>query len=489
MRKPNIKMNLKLDTKKMVFLAIFLVILLIAAAAILLASRGEQVEEPSLEQVLKDKLTAYETDLRDSLGSMETNTDVGDYLLSWAKNKQISAFRDTAGNVIYTIPSAENAPDAQPAAVLCSFDAKSMEAHVEEMAIALTIARNVQNNGKLSVIFLAEEDGEKSGVKQLNYSWFTDDTAIFCLSNSSSARVSVVTGGYQHITISKKLSYNEPSYNKAYKVTLKNCPSELITGKYDATLNPIKTLGSVLANFKSTSLLFELSSFSGGSDEMLSPSRASMTVVINEGDTEKFQRKMDNSIEKIYEKYNEEYPEIEYTYEEVELPSRVIDREYTDNLVSLMYTSFNGVYNRDDEGTITALTNIGKLSTKDRRLKIDVAIMCSDALMMHEISEAYETICGLCDVNYKISEEYPVYDGSAQVKTLELLKSYEEAFLEFTGDETMVQEDTAVLTNCTFIHERNRDLPIVFCGITDKTKHKFTGSLVTWLDQGITEEE
>ena len=59
------------------------------ACAAVLFLHEEEAAEPSLEEVLEEKLTAYETDLRDSLGSMDTNTDVAGYLLSWAKNKEI----------------------------------------------------------------------------------------------------------------------------------------------------------------------------------------------------------------------------------------------------------------------------------------------------------------------------------------------------------------------------------------------------------------
>ncbi len=92
------------------------IIIAAAAAAVLLMLSGslfllfhEKPEEaPTLNQVVEEKFNAYETDLRDSLGSMNSNTDVGNYLLTWAKNKQIAAVSDAAGNIIYNIPASEN---------------------------------------------------------------------------------------------------------------------------------------------------------------------------------------------------------------------------------------------------------------------------------------------------------------------------------------------------------------------------------------------
>ncbi|MDY3238844.1 MAG: hypothetical protein SOW80_01830 [Anaerovoracaceae bacterium] len=482
---------IKQHKKHMLIGTAVIAVIAICIGGALFLLHEEEAAEPSLEEVLEEKLTAYETDLRDSLGSMDTNTDVAGYLLSWAKNKEIPATTDDAGNVIFTVRASENAGDVPPAALVCSFDADHMENHVEEMAVALCVAKNAINHGKLSVVFLAEENGQKTGAQGFDIGHFTDDTSIFCLGNSVGSRVSTVTGGYRQIQITHKLEYQRPSYNKAYKITLKNCPSLKADGNIGTVPNPIKVLGNVLANFKSTSLLFELGTFYGGSSADFTPSKASMTVVINDSDTEKFQRKMENSIEKIYDKYHEDYPEIEYTYEEVDLPSHVLDTGDTDNLVSLMYTIFDGIYQRDDEGVITAITNIGKISCKDNLLKIQVSAMSSDQTLLDEICESYETICGLCDVKFKIKKEYPVFyglTGRPTGTTEALLDSFEEAFKEFTGDDSMKVEDTAVLTPCTFLRQKNENLTILYCGVTEKTIHKFAGSLVTWLDQGEEEE-
>ncbi|MGN0713776.1 MAG: hypothetical protein ACI4LJ_08320, partial [Anaerovoracaceae bacterium] len=312
---------LKKHRRKIMYGAAVIAVIAVCVCGAVFFFHEEAAAEPSLEEVLEEKLTAYETDLRDSLGSMDTNADVAGYLLSWAKNKEIPATKDDAGNVIFTIKASENAAEVMPAAIVCSFDADNMENHVEEMAVALCAAKNAVNHGKLSVVFLAEENGQKTGAQGFDIGHFTNDTSIFCLGNSVGSRVSTVTGGYRQIQITHKLEYQKPSYNKAYKITLKNCPSLLVEGNIGSVPNPIKVLGNVLANFKSTSLLFELGTFYGGSSADFTPSKASMTVVINDSDTGKFQRKMENSIEKIYDKFHDDYPEIEYTYEEVDLPS------------------------------------------------------------------------------------------------------------------------------------------------------------------------
>lgn len=483
------KMNLKkIDRKKILLLVVIgLLVLALAVSGILYLTRKPEDEEPSLQQTLFEKLTAYETDLRDSLGSLDNNEAVTAYLLGWAKNKEIPADVDSVGNVIFSRKANKGYANEQPTVLLCSFNADQMENYIEEMAVALCVAKNARNHGKLTVIFMPCENDRQYGAEGLNLSRFARDAAVFCLGHSADSKVSTVTGGYERYRISHKLSYVNTDYDAAFKIRIRHCPTLPLTGNIGQTPNPIKTLGDLLANFKSTSLLFELSGFAGGSDAVMTPSWATMTVVINQSDVEKFTRRMDNAIEKFYDRYQEDYPQIEYTYTETKLPKRVIADEDTDNLVSLMYTAIDGVYQRSDEGNVMALTNIGKISCADHRLRINVDAMSDNAQMMEEIEDSYETICGLCDVTYRRTTRYPIFDSTDA--SASLLQEFETAFLDFTGDREMLCENTVEFTPCALLQQKEQDLPMLYCAITENTKHKFSGALVTYLDRSSEEEQ
>ena len=250
----------------------------------------------------------------------------------------------------------------------------------------------------------------------------------------------------------------------------------------NALPNPIKTLGNLLANFKSTSLLFELSSFSGGESADTLPADASMTVVINASDEEKFCSRMDSAIEKFNEKYAADYPDITYAYEEVKLPKKVLTKTETENIVSLMYTAPNGIYYKDDDGTVLALTNIGKISTKNAKLSIEICSMsCSDELL-DEIHDSYQTIAGLCNVKIRKTKSYKIFSGGGASSAL--LAGFEEAFTAFTGDSEMIVEDAVETTACNVLYEKNSSMGMIYCAVTEKTKEKFAGSIITFLDNG-----
>ena len=210
------------------------------------------------------------------------------------------------------------------------------------------------------------------------------------------------------------------------------------------------------------------------------PSRASVTVVISSSDEEKFCTRMDKAIEKFDDKYAGDYPEISYTYKEAELPNTVFTKKETENIVSLMYTALNGVYYKDDDGNVTAVTNIGKIRAKGSSLSILVSAMSSSADLLIEICDAYKTIAGLCDVKSCTVNSYSVYSGGG--KTSALLDQFESSFLAFTGDSEMIVEDAVETTPCSVFCDRDSGMAMLYCGITDKTKEKFAGSLITFLD-------
>ncbi len=462
------------------------VVIFILLAALLLIGGGYAIskflvpteEEPPLEEVLKDKLAAYETDIIDSLVSLDTNQNIAKYLIGWAANKEIPAKVDETGNVIFSLKASEGQEHTPPTTIVAGFNAEHMEICAKELAVAMCVAKNAKNHGPLKVLFLVEDHGIYTGALNLSADTIPEGGFIFCLGDSIKEKVSTITGGYGHFTISHKLKYEKPSYDKAYKISLSVGVSQPVNDRIDEVLNPIKTLGNLLANFKSTSLFFELVSFYGGDSEKVTPSKASMTVVINESDVEKFLQKMEEDMEEIQDTYLDDYPELSYTYEEVELPSTVIRQTDTDNLISLMYTSLDGVYTRNQDGNIVALTNMGKISTKDRHLTIEVSAMSCD-----------ETICGLCDVTYRCTESYPLFDGTLNPNTKTFFDGFKDAYLDYTGDLSMSSGDNVSFTSCSILQEKATNAPILYCGISADTKYGFAGAIITYMEQQCVKPE
>ena len=61
--------------------------------------------------------------------------------------------------------------------------------------------------------------------------------------------------------------------------------------------------------------------------------------------------------------------------------------------------------------------------------------------------------------------------------------------MEFTGDSEMKIESAVEFTPLTLLTEKNSKMPMLYLGVTEKTKEKFAGSLVTFMDMGDAEDE
>lgn len=85
----------------------------------------------------------------------------------------------------------------------------------------------------------------------------------------------------------------------AYKISISGLTGGTPDGRISSYPNPVKMFGDLLASFKTNSLIFELSSISGGNSSSSYPKNAEMVIVVSEDDVEKFTAKLDKAIEKF----------------------------------------------------------------------------------------------------------------------------------------------------------------------------------------------
>lgn len=174
-----------------------------------------------LPQRIEEKVSAYETDIMDSLGTLDNNDSIRTYLYNWAKSKDISVSYDYSNNVIMSIKSDKDHKDADPVVVQCSYDEKNMANCVQTMAVALYLAKNPENHGSLKVIFTAESGHDFAGIEGLSSEYFTNKTKVFCLSPTLSKIVSSNSGASAKYTFSHDVDRVSPKNSMAYKIRIK----------------------------------------------------------------------------------------------------------------------------------------------------------------------------------------------------------------------------------------------------------------------------
>ena len=189
--------------------------------------------------------------------------------------------------------------------------------------------------------------------------------------------------------------------------------------------------------------------------------------------------RLDNAIESFNDKYSDKYPQATYTYEEVEMPARVFTTDDTESLVSLIYTAPNGKYDNEDESsTEAAFTSIRFISSVNQKIKIKFMAGSSSEALLNEITEAYQTICSLTDINFAQTLTNPSYNVNKQGQDLAI--KFTESYKKFKTTDLPV-ETIPEYSMCSLVSQKYPELPLIAAYVTNKTVDNFAGGLIVHL--------
>lgn len=324
------------------------------------------------------------------------------YIHKWAADNNIKASHDSHYNIIMSKSAAKGYEDSDSMIIHCELSTKNLVNDLYAAAAAMYIIDNADEHGFFRVIITANDSGTHEGALSINNKYLKGNHLI-SLKASDSHKICLSSGGFTEYEMSSSLKYNEPTYELAYEISITGLDSVdagVLKGKHP---NPIKTLGNLLANYKSSGILFELASFTGGTDAYTYPDSASVTVLINANNQSAFIKKFENSSSKFLSKYEDYFPELSYTLTEVGLPGAVLSFEDSDYIVSLVYTLINGTYLQNDDGDIVAASNLGVISTNyNGAFHAGITARSISSETLAEMSDIFEVTCHLCNGDYKV---------------------------------------------------------------------------------------
>ena len=457
-------------------IALVITACLIGASVFVLVTCDKN-EEVDLSAKIEQKIVAYRTDLEDSASTLTSTKAIKKYLTSWAETKGIDYEVDEANNVILKIKAAAPYKDAPPVVVLCGYDAEHFANCIDPMSVALYVAKNNEETGKLTVIFTENKNHVFSGIQALDKKYFPDNANVFSLNSGSKNMWSVTTAGNSTYTFSGNIDRTEPKGNKAYSISINGLPGGVPDEKIASYPNPIKELGDLLAYFKTNSVIFELAKINGGTSGNLYPKSTSAVIVIDEDDHEKFEKRITTAIENFNDKY-EDYGAV-YSYKEVKTPDTVLTSDDMNKLVSVLYTLVDGVYERDEEDEILSITNIGAIKCNGDSCTVYASGNSLTETGLNQIDLSYTTICGLSNIKYKKTS---AQDGWFIEKPDEnpFVQEVSDAFKEYS-DGTMKYRNNIAVTNCSYVYDKNPDCNLMSITVNWKRIEKYAGTLITFM--------
>lgn len=464
----------KHEHKNKLKLAIVLIIIIIlSGGALLFLPNGNKEIKDSLE----GKIKAYETDMEDSEATLTSTEKIRDYLISWAENKGIEYHYTKDNNVIMHRPASEGHETDLPTVIVCDFNENYIKGSVKPFAMAFSILKSKEDYGDLNVIFANNQNGDFEGIKALGEKYFPDSANVISLNKGTKHMISSNSGGASSYEFSKLYTPEEPKDNTSYIITLSGTNGGIPDTKLSSYPNPVAQLGTFLAKLQASSMIFQLSNFSGGTGPNTYPTSATATIVINSGDVDKFQGKIDTLSENLKEDFKKEFPDISLSFQPTEMPKNVLDKDISTHLLSLMYTLTNGVYYKDNDGNVISISGINFISTDGGKVSVKTLANSLSIPILSEMDNAQETLAGLSEFTFEKTGEVPLWSSDPEG---EFAKKIINSYRRFNG-KSIDFTPSVPPTNCSYIQEKNSNLKLISITSDDETSLKDAGAILTFL--------
>lgn len=383
-----------------------ILISLLLLTALLTTGCSNTAEVPSVQETAD---TTY-NNLTEAFAEGVTFEQLTDYVTAWADENGINVTSSSDTYLVLTKKGNSELEKTESFTFHAAVEFGSESANEASLSSAnaiLTALIQAQTGSTVRGIFTLTENGQAIGAEKLNTDYLKCDNFIDISYAKKSALYNSIAASADMSAV-KDLYMTSPGYTEAYKIDLKLKEGQSAYKNRGTYPNAIKTIGDLLASCQSSTILFELASFEGGTATDMLPSEVTATIVLHENDVESFTKKFDKSyerIEKAYEDLDDEEETFEYTMTEVDTPDLVVSKEDTENIVSLMYTMINGAYVKNDDGEVKAYSNQGIISVSDGQFQLDLSAKSLENNLMEDIKTDVKTICGLCDIDYKSSHK------------------------------------------------------------------------------------
>jgi dipeptidase D len=438
----------------MKFTALLLILVL---AAGLWMTGCSSADDDADNQLKKDVYDLYES-LQTVIADVDSGYDVTEYLYDWGETHGFVSRSLSGGNVIITRPASLPDPSFPYTIIQCSLDPAESKASAQKAAIAMAALLNVRENGKVSVLFTLRDGGNYTGARRINASLLDADYFIN-LDLGESGAILTGTAGYTACRSTLPYKTAAPSTTKAYKITISGLPGGDASGEGGLPPNPIVILSSLLTVNRANGLLLELADFGGGTSGAVYPSQAYAVVCLEQNSETRFLNRVASNQESFYDKYGKDYPDASYTFEEVALPSSVVASDDASRILSLLYTSKNGVArtSESDGGDVLALANMGRLKLSGGVMTLDLGLRCLTDSLVPELLETYKASAYLSQATFKVLSETPGWPSAEETPLADLLDSA----AADAGLKNLSVKAAFTQSECAVFYEKKKDIPMI----------------------------
>ena len=425
---------------------------------------------------------------------------VQQFLLDWAKEHQVEAFLDPAGNIVMRKPATpgyENrkvvllqahmdmVPQKSPESTH-NFETDPIETYIEDgwvhargttlgsddgigvAAIMGVMESSDLKHGPVEALITRDEETGMYGANDLPKGELHAD---ILMNLDSELWGKFVIGSAGGIDVTSSLEYKPVANDqqKAVRVTLKGLRGghsglEINEGRANANKEMVRLVRKAIAETGA-----RLASWHGGNMRNAIPFKAEVVVALPADQVEALKDLVEKQRAIIEDEYRGIEKNVEFFVEDVETPTELVPQEIQDNLVDAIYACHNGVVRMIPAypNVVETSSNLAIIDIEAGKAVVKILARSSREDMKEYVATTLESCFDMAGMKTELSGSYGGWDPNPDSEILNLLKK---VYKEQTGEEATVQADHAGL-ECSVILSKYPGMDVVSLGPTLLSPH------------------
>ncbi len=383
---------------------------------------------------------------------------VQQFLLDWAKEHGIEAWKDNAENIVMRKPATPGMEHLQTAVLQAhmdmvpqkakdsthNFETDPIETYIDgewlkakgttlgaDDGIGVAAIMGIMESkdlkhGPLEALITADEESTMYGVNHLAADTLTGD---ILLNIDNETLGEFVIGSAGGVNISMSLGYKEQqpeAGDAAVKITLKGLKGghsglEICEGRANANKLMARVVRQAMLDDEAV-----LASWAGGDMRNAIPTSAEVVLTVPQENVEDLQELVDYCQQVFTDEYRGIEDGVSLTMESVALPQGVMPQEIQDNVVNALTACHDGVlrYIPSIPSVVETSSNLGIVNIKDGQVSILILARSSNDTMMEYIQERHEACFSMAGMKVEYGGQYgawqPNFDSAITARMVEV---------------------------------------------------------------------
>ena len=429
---------------------------------------------------------------------------VQQFLLDFAKQAGVEAFKDEADNIVMrkpATPGMENrktillqahmdmVPQKSPESTH-DFENDPIEAYVDGewvrakgttlgaddgigvAAIMAVMEAKDLKHGPVEALITADEETGMFGANGLPENILNAD---ILLNLDSETWGKFVIGSAGGIDVTAEMEYKDAETDPedaALKITLKGLRGghsglEIHEGRANANKLMVRFLREAIVDCEA-----RLASWHGGNMRNAIPFKAEAVITIPKENVEATKELVEEWKARFADEYKTIESGIEFFAEEVETPKNELPEEIQDNIIDAIYACHDGVVRMIPvyPDVVETSSNLAIIDIENGKASIQILARSSREDMKEYVVNILESCFNMAGMAVSVSGSYGGWDPNPDSAILNLLKTI---YKEQNGEEALVQVDHAGL-ECSVILGKYPGMDVVSLGPTLRSPHTTT---------------